>query len=81
MIQQVSPEKCDYLVALHLPSAQTSDLEPDWRSKPEWEMEYCTRFLDAAGSKWWSRLIWLPGGVFDEARSWGDYCLLRRKAP
>ncbi|ORY24212.1 putative mannosyltransferase [Naematelia encephala] len=74
----VEPQTCDYLVALHLLSSPPNPLEPDWASKPEWEREYCQPFLDAAGSAWWSRLIWLPGGFLEEGRSWGEYCLLKR---
>ena len=76
--QQISPDECDFMVALHRPSTPSSDLEPDWASKPEWQAEYCAPFLDGAGSRWWARLIWLPGGLLDTGRSWGEYCLLRR---
>jgi len=76
---QVEPEECNYLVALHLPSHPPTPTEPDWASKPEWKREFCVPFLDAQGSKWWSRLVWLPWGVLEEGRTWGEYCLLKRK--
>ncbi|WVQ93059.1 hypothetical protein IAU59_000123 [Kwoniella sp. CBS 9459] len=75
----VDPSECTYLVSLTLPSQTPTALEPDWASKPEWDEVFCRSFLDAGSSKWWSRLLWLPGGVFESGRVWGDYCLLRRK--
>jgi alpha-1,2-mannosyltransferase len=79
LILQVKPEQCDYLVALHLPSQNPTSLEPDWMSRSEWAREFCTPFLDAASSKWWSRVVWLPGKVFEEGRTFGEYCLLKRQ--
>ncbi|WVQ81367.1 hypothetical protein IAT38_003490 [Cryptococcus sp. DSM 104549] len=76
----VDPSECDYLVALTLPSQTPTELEPDWSAQPEWEKEFCTPFLDAASSAWWSRLIYLPGGLLESGRVYGDYCLLRRKS-
>ncbi|KAK4689384.1 hypothetical protein P7C73_g729, partial [Tremellales sp. Uapishka_1] len=71
-------EDCNYLVSLYLPSKQLTALEPDFASQPEWTPEYCTSFLDARSSKWWSRIIYLPFGLLDEGRVKGEYCLLRR---
>ncbi|WWD21173.1 hypothetical protein CI109_105657 [Kwoniella shandongensis] len=76
----VDPSQCTYIVSLKLPSQTPTALEPDWSSLPEWEQEYCTPFLDAASSTWWSRLFYLPGGLLESGRVYGDYCLLRRKA-
>ncbi|WWD06916.1 hypothetical protein V865_005013 [Kwoniella europaea PYCC6329] len=76
----VDPSECTYLVSLTLPSTTHTQLEQNWAEKPEWEEEYCKGFLDAAGTKWWARLVWLPGGLLEKGRLWGDYCLLRRKA-
>ena len=75
-----TPDKCDYLVALHLPSQPSTQSEPDWAADEKtWEKEFCKPFLDAASSAWWARLIWLPGGVFEADRTYGEYCLLHRK--
>ncbi|GFZ47156.1 hypothetical protein JCM24511_04899 [Saitozyma sp. JCM 24511] len=75
----VSPEQCTFLVALHMPSLPQTPLEPDWTSDPSWEREHCVPFLDGPSSEWWSRLIWLPGGLMEEGRVYGNYCLLRRR--
>ncbi|WRT69234.1 uncharacterized protein IL334_006218 [Kwoniella shivajii] len=74
----VDPSECSYIVSLSLPSTTHSKLEPDWASLPEWEEDFCKGFLDAANTKWWGRLFWLPGGLLESGRVWGDYCLLRR---
>ncbi|WVQ74450.1 hypothetical protein IAR50_004051 [Cryptococcus sp. DSM 104548] len=76
----IDPSECSYLVALSLPSANPSELEPDWVVHPDFEAEVCVPFLDAASSKWWSRLIWLPGGLLESGRVYGNYCLMRRTA-
>lgn len=78
---QVEPETCDYLVALSLPSRKPTLLEPDWTTHPDWEAELCLPFLDAAATPSWARLVDLPRGAggLDAARSWGRYCLMRRK--
>ncbi|KAL7421010.1 mannosyltransferase [Cryptotrichosporon argae] len=71
-------ERCDYLVDLHLPSAAPSAAEPDYARAPGWQKEFCATFLDAHSSKWWARLVWLPGGALENGRVWGEYCLLKR---
>ena len=48
-------------------------------STDEWGREFCAPFLDGPSSRWWSRLLWLPGGIGESGRVYGDYCLLRRK--
>jgi alpha-1,2-mannosyltransferase len=79
---KVSPDKCTYLVSLNLPSQPHSDLERDFIHDSSFEKEYCTTFLDGASSKWWARLVWipwLPQGLLDRGRVYGEYCLLKRK--
>ena len=75
----VDPTSCHYLVALSSPSTGHTKLEPDWANRPEWIKEFCVPFLDAHASAWWSKLVWLPGGLLDHGRVYGDYCLLRRR--
>lgn len=74
----VPVDQCNYLVALHLPSQEPTALQPDYVHSPKWEKEFCTTFLDAASSKWWARLVWLPWNIGDSGRVYGEYCLLRR---
>jgi alpha-1,2-mannosyltransferase len=78
---QVSPDTCDYIVALSLPSRKATAAEPDWTQHPEWEVEHCVPFLDAAATPFWARLVDLPKGAggFEGARTWGRYCLVKRK--
>lgn len=65
---------------MNLPSRRPTPLEPDYvHDTKEWEREYCEKFLDGASSKWWSRLLWLPNGIGESGRVYGEYCLLRRK--
>jgi alpha-1,2-mannosyltransferase len=74
----VPVDTCNYLVTLNLPSQPPTKEEPDYVSDPAWEVEFCTEFLDAASSSGWARWIWLPGGVGEKQRVYGQYCLLRR---
>ncbi|WVR08923.1 hypothetical protein IAU60_005982 [Kwoniella sp. DSM 27419] len=76
----VDRSQCTFIVSLSLPSQTPSALEANWQAKPEWEEEYCRHFLDSASSKWWARLLWLPGGLLESGRVYGDYCLLRRRS-
>ena len=77
---QVPISECTYLVSLNLPSTKVTEREPDFvHSTDEWEREYCAPFLDGVSSRWWSRLLWLPGGIGEHGRVYGEYCLLRRK--
>ena len=75
----VEPETCNYLVALHLPSATPTPAEPDWTRDERFEKSWCTTFLDAQSSKWWSRLVWLPKEIGEEGRVYGEYCLMKRR--
>jgi alpha-1,2-mannosyltransferase len=76
----VDVKECTYLVDLDLPSKQETRLEPRWKSRDgQWEEEFCKPFLDAEGSYRWSRLLWLPWGIGGSGRTWGQYCLLKRK--
>ncbi|KIR99848.1 alpha-1,2-mannosyltransferase [Cryptococcus deuterogattii 2001/935-1] len=75
----VDPSECMYMVALSMLSHTPTELEPDWTRSPEWEKEFCTTFLDGQSSKWWSRLIYLPWGLLDSGRVYGEYCLMHRK--
>jgi alpha-1,2-mannosyltransferase len=80
--EQVPVEQCNYLVSLNLPSQPHTDIEQDYIHDPSFEKEYCTTFLDGASSKWWARLVWipwLPQGLLDRGRVYGEYCLLKRK--
>lgn len=74
----VPVDTCNYLVTLNLPSQPPTKAEPDYISDPAWEVEFCTEFLDAASSHGWARWIWLPGGVGEKQRVYGQYCLLKR---
>lgn len=69
--------QCDYLVSLTLPSQKPTALQPDYAHMAAWHKDYCTTFLDAAASKWWARLVWLPFNIGDSGRVYGEYCLLR----
>jgi hypothetical protein len=80
--EKVPVEQCNYLVSLNLPSQPHTDIEQDYIHDPSFEKEYCTTFLDGASSKWWARLVWipwLPQGLLDRGRVYGEYCLLKRK--
>jgi len=71
---------CDFLVDSYLPSTliNLSELEPNYMlDDKNWEIVYCERFLDATGTKSFARALWIPGA--NQRRSWGSYCLLRRK--
>ncbi|GMK56086.1 hypothetical protein CspeluHIS016_0211420 [Cutaneotrichosporon spelunceum] len=74
----VPVDTCNYLVTLNLPSRPATKAEPDFISDPSWEVEVCAPFLDAASSQGWARWIWLPAGIGEKQRVYGQYCLLRR---
>ena len=43
-----------------------------------WERVHCEGFLDAAGTRsFLARALWIPGR--NQGKTWGGYCLLRRK--
>ncbi|KAI5452293.1 mannosyltransferase [Naganishia albida] len=75
----VNAADCTYLIDSALPSQPPTSAEPAYTTSDEWERLYCTPFLDNAGSKWWARIFYLPGQSANEARQWGEYCLLKRK--
>jgi alpha-1,2-mannosyltransferase len=66
-----------------LPSAPPSRLEPDYAAdEGTWERVVCEPFLDAGATGVLARIAWLPESRFLPAtlkRTWGEYCLLRRK--
>lgn len=63
-----------------MPSLPKTAVEMDHAADSEqWEREFCTTFLDAQSSEWWSKLIWLPGGALAKGQVYGEYCLLRKK--
>jgi len=78
---QVDISTCDYLVDSYLPSTsvEPSELEPNYMlDDSTWERVHCERFLDAAGTRsFLARALWIPGRNQD--KTWGGYCLLRRK--
>lgn len=74
----VPVSSCNYLVTLNLPSQPPTAAEPDFIADPAWEVEHCARFLDAASSRGWARWLWLPGGIGENQRVYGQYCLLKR---
>ncbi|KAJ9119669.1 hypothetical protein QFC22_003379 [Naganishia vaughanmartiniae] len=75
----VDPNECTYLIDSSMPSQPPTTAEPAYTSSDEWERLYCERFLDAAASKWWARIFYLPGKSAEQGRTWGEYCLLKRK--
>lgn len=76
---QVDVSECTYLIDSALPSQPPTKAEPAYTTSDEWERLFCTPFLDNAGSKWWTRIFYLPGQTAKDARQWGEYCLLKRK--
>lgn len=76
---QVDVSECTYLIDSALPSQPPTKAEPAYTTSDEWERLFCTPFLDNAGSKWWTRIFYLPGQAAKDARQWGEYCLLKRK--
>ncbi|KAJ9110467.1 hypothetical protein QFC19_001593 [Naganishia cerealis] len=75
----VDPSECTYLIDSSMPSQPPTTAEPAYTSSDEWERLYCESFLDNAASKWWARIFYLPGKFAEEGRTWGEYCLLKRK--
>jgi alpha-1,2-mannosyltransferase len=74
---------CKFVVDSHLPSTETTALEPSYIQDHErWEKIACEPFLDAASTGVIGRLGWIPSLPFVPARFrrvWGEYCLLKRK--
>jgi len=81
IVPQVDIATCDYLVDSYLPSTsvEPSELEPNYMLEDStWERVYCEGFLDAAGTRsFLERALWIPGR--NQGKTWGGYCLLRRK--
>ncbi|KAF8456626.1 Alg9-like mannosyltransferase family-domain-containing protein [Terfezia claveryi] len=81
MSKYVDIATCDYLVDSFLPSTsmELSDLEPNYMlDNSKWERIHCEGFLDAAGTRsFLERALWIPGR--NQSKTWGEYCLLRRK--
>ena len=80
-VPQVGIVSCDYLVDSYLPSTsmEPSELEPNYMLDDSiWERVHCEGFLDAAGTRsFLARALWIPGR--NQGKTWGEYCLLRRK--
>lgn len=74
---------CNYLVDSHMPSTETTRLEPNYIADTEhWEALKCLPFLDAVSTGIVGRLGWVPDLPFLPAkfkRVYGEYCLLKRK--
>lgn len=45
-----------------------------------WERVFCGPFLDARHSRLFTRVLWVPGEVWQSSNEFGDYCLLKNKA-
>ncbi|KAL5392767.1 hypothetical protein DPSP01_000467 [Paraphaeosphaeria sporulosa] len=76
-------DNCNYLVDSRIPSMPATEKEPDFMSDTKtWEKVTCQSFLDASSTSVIGRLVWVPNWPFIPARfrrTWGTYCLLRRK--
>jgi len=74
---------CTFLVDSQLPSTEVTSLEPDRiRDEATWDKVQCLPYLDAASTSITGRLGWIPDLPFipdKYKRTWGEYCLLRRK--
>lgn len=74
---------CNFLVDLHLPSTEVTDLEPNYIADTEhWERVKCLPFMDSTATGLLGRLIWIPNLSFvplEYQRVYGDYCLLKRR--
>ncbi|KAK5115724.1 hypothetical protein LTR62_000813 [Meristemomyces frigidus] len=83
MTKYTDIKHCDFLVDSHLPSTQTTSLEPNYlEDTAAWEQVQCLPFLDAGSTGVLGRLLWTPDLPFVPSafkRVWGEYCLLKRK--
>jgi hypothetical protein len=77
-ILQVSFDTCDYLVESYF-NRDPIPTEDYQVSMEEWEEGRCEDFLDTARTPTLGRILWVPKGI-PNVRSWGKYCLYRRKA-
>jgi alpha-1,2-mannosyltransferase len=73
---QVDPSECTYIIDSSIPSQKPTELQPDYASDSEL---FCEPILDAAATPWWARIFYLPGSKVENARVWGEYCLLRNR--
>lgn len=78
----VDIRECDYLVDLDFPLHPiSSPLEPRYAvDETVWERVFCGPFLDARHSRLFTRVLWVPGEVWQSSNEFGDYCLLKNKA-
>jgi len=85
IILQTQVAHCSFMVDSSFPSVAPTSLEPDYIHDDEnWEKLSCEPFLDTSRTGIIGRLGWVPDWKVIPAkyrRSWGDYCLLRRKKP
>lgn len=81
LLMQVPVETCDYMLDLDFPEHPVeAPHEPRYAVQSEtWERTYCAPFLDARHSPLLTRTLWLPGSIWQDANSYGDYCLLKHK--
>lgn len=73
---------CDFLVDVEFEGREVSEKEPRFIGSTEWEEVKCEKFLDASATGMLGRLGWVPeweGMPGSLRRSWGKYCLLRRR--
>jgi alpha-1,2-mannosyltransferase len=77
-------KRCTFLVDSHLPSTQSTALEPSYiQDEQTWEKVKCLPYLDNASTGIIGRLGWIPNAPFIPAkyrRVWGEYCLLKRRS-
>ncbi|TKA30433.1 hypothetical protein B0A50_02660 [Salinomyces thailandicus] len=77
------PRHCTFLVDSHLPSTETTALEPSYiKDEATWEKVRCEKFMDAASTHVLGRTLYVPDLPFvpeKYKRVWGEYCLLKRK--
>lgn len=80
---QTHVDNCNYLIDSHVPSVPATDKEPNYIADTKtWEKLSCKSFMDASNTSLISRLLWVPDWPVIPARfrrTWGEYCLLRRK--
>lgn len=80
---QTQISHCSFLVDSSFPGIEPSPLQPDYvHDEDTWEQLACEPFLDASQTGVIGRLGWVPDWSFIPAkyrRTWGEYCLLRRK--
>ncbi|KAI9809237.1 MAG: hypothetical protein M1825_002528 [Sarcosagium campestre] len=79
----VDVSRCTFLVDSYFPHLEPTRLEPHYiLDEKDWEKVACSPFLDTRRTGQLGRMIWLPDLDFlppSFRRSWGEYCLLRRR--